>query len=1031
MVPVFRNSATRVLIAAVIFAVVELGTLPVVAAEITFNRDIRPILSDRCFLCHGPDDDDRQADLRLDVAEEAYKPLEYGTGSHVIKPGDPGQSELYLRVVSDDPDLRMPPVDSKLTLTALEKELLRLWIEQGAVYEGHWSWIAPQKAAPPHLPEDRWSRNEIDRFILSRLKQSGLEPNPPATPEKLLRRLSFDLTGLPPTLEELDQFLADPSDAAYEAAVERLLASSAFGERMAADWLDVARYSDTYGYQVDRDRFVWPWRDWVVRAFNHNLPYDEFITQQLAGDLLPNATDEQILATTFNRLHPQKVEGGSVPEEFRIEYIADRTQTFGTAFLGLTLECCRCHDHKFDPIAQKEYYQLTAFFDNIDEAGLYSYFTPAIPTPTLLLADADEKQKIAQLRATIAAEETHLEQIRASSMERFLAWNSERSAEPVTVSGEVAHLDFESVEGNNQAVPGVQGNAARLTGDDAINTQVGNFQRSQPFSVSLWINTPDVKERAVIFHRSRAWTDAGSRGYQLLIEQGKLSASLIHFWPGNAMRVRTQQSISTNQWHHVVMTYDGSSRAAGLRLSLDGELAAVDVVRDKLTKQITGGGGDNISIGERFRDKGFKNGLVDEMRVYDRELTTLEIAQLAAVNDPTARTPMEDEQLLEYYLSNVDEDYRKQLAKLQTVRQQLNSFVDGIEEIMVMQELEDRKPSYFLTRGEYDKRAEPVSPGVPQSLPPLPDVERVDRLALAQWLTSDKHPLTSRVAVNRIWQMFFVDGLVRTPEDFGSQGALPTHPELLDWLAVEFIENGWNLKQLIRQIVRSSAYRQSTQATPDQLRADPENRLLARMSSARLPAEMLRDNALFVSDLLVRKTGGPPAKPYEVEVAFKPTPRETGEGLYRRSLYTYWKRTGPAPVMMTLDAAKRDVCQVRREQTSSPLQAFVMLNGPQFVEAARQVAARVIQDSPEDDLQSLQSLFRLLTSRRPNERELAILRELLESQLQTFRADEQLARNYLSVGDAPVDESIAVTKLAAMASVANALFNYDECVIRR
>lgn len=1008
--------------------------LPLAGAErLSFNRDIRPILSDRCFLCHGPDAANREADLRLDSAEEAYKALEFGAGSHVINPGDPSQSEVYLRITSEDPELRMPPPQSKMELTAEELGRIRDWITQGAEYEGHWAFIQPVKPELPEVANQEWVKNEIDRFVLRRIEAAKQQPNHEATHEKLLRRLTFDLTGLPPTLEELDAFLADESELAYEKTIDRLLASEQFGERLATDWLDVARYSDTYGYQVDRDRSVWPWRDWVIRALNANMPYDQFITAQLAGDLLPEATDDQILATAFNRLHPQKVEGGSTPEEFRIEYIADRTQTFGTAFLGLTLECCRCHDHKFDPLAQREYYQFSAFFDNIDEAGLYSFFTPSVPTPTLQLASPAQKESLQNKRSSIDSELSELQKIQESQSAEFQKWREALDVAGLSPQGEIAHLDFETVAGPNQQVPGVVGNAAQLTGDDAIGTEVGNFKRSQPFSISLWMKTPNVKERAVVFHRSRAWTDAGSRGYQLLIEDGKLSASLIHFWPGNATRVRTQELLPVNIWQHVVVTYDGSSQAAGLRIYLNGTEAACEVVRDNLTRQITGGGGDHITIGERFRDRGFTNGAVDEFRVFDRELTSLEVAQLSQLSkNQELITEFDEQELQAYFFSNVHPASQTQLKRVEEQRESLNQLIDGLSEIMVMRELKPRKPTHVLTRGAYDAPAELVSPATPTAFLPLPECESdPNRLDLARWLTLPNHPLTARVAVNRFWQMFFGQGLVRTPEDFGSQGALPTHPDLLDWLAVDFVEHGWDTKRLVKQMVMSATYRQSTMVNQERRLADPQNRLLARASSYRLPAEMLRDNALAVSGLLVQKIGGPPAKPYEVEVSFKPTPRAKGEGLYRRSVYTYWKRTGPAPVMLTLDASKRDVCRVKREETSSPLQAFVMLNGPQFVEASRGVAQKLMLAHGTDHDLMLRNLFRMLTSRPLEPAEFKILKELFESELQLFSQSPEQTREFLRVGDLTANESLDPIQLAALTAVANALFNFDECVMKR
>ncbi|MCP4810913.1 MAG: DUF1549 domain-containing protein, partial [Planctomycetaceae bacterium] len=495
-------------------------------SQVLYNRDVRPILSNNCFKCHGPDGEARQGELRLDHAAAA-KPF--------LSPGQPTKSKLLKRILSEDADFQMPPPGSKLAITAAEKKILQRWIQQGANYQRHWSFEPILKADIPTTQKAGWPSNSIDHFVLSRLEREGLQPSPTASREQLLRRLTFDLTGLPPTLKELDGFLADDSGKAYENAVDRLLKTPAYGERMATNWLDVARYSDTYGYQVDRDRYVWPWKDWVIKAFNDNLPYDDFITWQLAGDLLPQATDQQVLATTFNRLHPQKVEGGSVPEEFRVEYVADRTQTAAMAFLGLTLECARCHDHKYDPVTQKEYYQLFSFFNNIDEAGLYAYFTSSVPTPTLLLTNDATKGKIREVETSIQAAEKQLATVAQGRDEAFDAWLQKRP-EKADIPGQVAHLHFEDFKnGANQSVPGKIAKGVKLSGDDGIGLKVGNFPRFQPFSVALWMNTPDLKERSVIFHRSRAWTDSASRGYQLLMENGHLSASLIHFWPGNAI----------------------------------------------------------------------------------------------------------------------------------------------------------------------------------------------------------------------------------------------------------------------------------------------------------------------------------------------------------------------------------------------------------------------------------------------------------------------------------------------------------------
>lgn len=998
--------------------------------SVRFNRDVRPILSENCFHCHGPDDDDRHAGLRLDLAAAATE--------WAIKPGDAEQSELILRITTEDPDLRMPPPDSERSLTAEQIETLRRWIDQGAEYEGHWAFIPPRRPSIPDLPGA--SAHPIDRFILSQLHDQGWQLAPPADRETLLRRVTFDLTGLPPTLAEIEGFLTDDSSGAYERVLDRLLARQSYGERMASDWLDAARYSDTYGYQVDRDRFVWPWRDWVVDAFNANLPYDQFITWQIAGDLLPAASREQILATTFNRLHPQKVEGGSVPEEFRMEYVADRTQTFAMALLGLTFECCRCHNHKYDPISQREYYQLSAYFDNISEAGLYSYFTEAVPTPTLTLPTDAQSEQLQRLTAEVAERSDALDRVAAERLAQTLAQASDhdlRAAAELRVQP-IKTVEFDSdPPGENRLVDGVFDNAFELTGDDPVDTDVGNFHRWQPFSIALWIHTPDVKDRAVVLHRSKAWTDAGSRGYQLLIENGRLSWSLIHFLPGNAISIQTQEPIPVGEWLHVAVTNDGSSRAAGLEIFVNGQRASTEIVRDSLTKNMTGGGGDHIRIGERMRDKGFKRGRVDRLQIFDCQLTELEVRQLAQ-RDGTlhwtsheAFDPDQRRMLAEHDLVRGDETIQQLGEQLTAARSELCQVQDAVQEIMVMREEPQRRDSYLLIRGAYDNRGERVEPGTPAVLPPVPADAPPNRLGLAQWLCDPDHPLTARVAVNRMWQLCFGRGLVRTPEDFGSQGAPPTHPELLDFLAVEFVASGWDTKAMLKRIMMSQTYQQSNRNPAAELaQRDPENRLWGRFPAYRLPAEMLRDSALAVSGRLLEQLGGPPVKPYELAASFKPSEPDTGAGLYRRSLYTYWKRTAPAPAMMTLDAAKRDVCRVERERTSSPLQAFVLMNGPQFVEAARGLAERTMARHA-DHTAAMAELFLVLTSRRATTDELQVLNDLLASQQAYFRQHPDRAKAYLQIGQAEPARDFDDGELAAMTVVASTVMNFDDSVMKR
>jgi hypothetical protein len=1022
--------------------------------EVDFNFEIRPILADKCFKCHGPDPRNRKAGLRLDTREGAFGTTD--SGSRAVVPGNLEESELVSRITSQDSTERMPPESLGRTLSPGEIDQLKRWVEQGAQWQAHWSFLPPVAASPPGVNNPVQSRNPIDRFVQARLDAEGLMPAPEAERERLIRRLSFDLTGLPPSVAEIDAFLADRAPDAFDRLVDRLLASPRFGERMAIDWLDLARYADTYGYQADVYRAMWPWRDWVVQAFNANLPYDQFVTWQLAGDLLPHATRAQILATAFNRNHRQTNEGGSIEEEFRVEYVADRTNTFATAFLGLTLECARCHSHKYDPITQTEYYQLFSFFNSIDESGLYSHFTNAVPTPTLLLTSSDLDRAIAASRERVNAAEGELDRLAGSRREEFDAWLASSSCELAATgligdfpldgldSGQVANRVEPKKPGHTsespQVVDGRVGRALRLSGENNVTLPLGNFDRYQPFSVALWLQTPDVKDRAVVLHRSMSWTDAGSRGYQLLIEDGKLSVGLIHFWPGNAIGIKSREPLPLKEWTHVAITYDGSSRASGLSLYVNGRRAPIEVVRDHLTKTITGGGNDQITIGQRFRDRGFKNGQVDEIKVFDRALTPLEAAQFC---DRATRTlPKKSAELtaelrrdlMAYYLSAVDAEYMKLLATLQELRKQHCALVEPVAEIMVMKELPAERPTYLLKRGSYDAPADRVKRGTPASLPSFTDSRSRNRLGLAQWLTDQEHPLTARVAVNRWWQALFGRGIVSTPEDFGSQGQLPSHPELLDWLARTFVESGWDTKSLVRLIVTSATYRQSSQSSPEQIARDPENIFMARGPRFRLPAEMLRDNALASGGLLVATIGGPPVKPYQPpglweEKSGLTYERDRGPGSHRRSIYTFWKRTSPPPAMLTFDATTREFCAVKRQTTATPLQALVLLNDPQYVEAARALAQRAFREGGSTLAGQITFAFRTLTGRRPSPRELFTLEALYREQTDEFRSGRSDAAKLLSIGDAPRDTSINLVNCAAMTVLAQSLLNFQEAVM--
>ncbi len=983
--------------------------------EVNFAHEVRPILSNKCFLCHGPDEETREADVRLDTAEGIEE---------AFAGGDFESSYAWERIHETDPDYLMPPPGAGKPLTAEEIETLRRWMEQGAGWAGHWSFDPPQAIEPPAL--GGWGSTPIDAFIHARQRKAGLTPAEPASKEILIRRLSFDLTGLPPTVEEVDAFLNNTDPKAYEQLVDRLLASPHYGERFASVWLDAARYSDTFGYQRDEDRFVWPWRDWVVRALNSNQPYDEFIRDQLAGDLIENPTQETRLATAFNRLHGQNSEGGSIPEEFRMEYVADRAQTVASSMLGLTMECCRCHDHKYDPLSIKDYYSLTAFFDKIDEAGLKSFFTQDSPPPTLELTTREQEERLAEQREAVEQAEEAL----AAACSGVKATPADSRVE--APSPYAAYSFEEKPKGLNKQIEGVKGSAIRFSGDDAITVaKKTQFERSQPFSVALWMRVEKEHKRAVVFHASRAALDSASRGYELMIEDDRLNAALVHYWPGNAIRVAAVDRVPHDRWVHVAVTYDGSSRADGLRLFVDGKPAETEVVRDRLDRSIVQSNTKQIDVGARFRDNGFTDGSIDEFGVYDRQLSEIEVAAIASNEQSISLEAFDDEARLEHTLLTQSDAYAAALKDLRAKRDTLVASENGLKVIMVMEDSEHGAPSYVRLRGSYDQLGEKVDPAPPSAFAPLPAAAPTNRLGLAQWLSDPENPLTARVAVNRLWQAVFGEGLVRTPEDFGAQGLPPTHPYLLDYLANTFVQSGWDQKALIKQIVVSDAYRQSTIGAPASYESDPENKLLARAPRRRWPAEMLRDNALAASGLLVDKIGGKPVRPYEVAASFKPTKPDKGEGLYRRSLYTFFKRSAPAPILTAFDAPDRSVCRVKRERTQSPMQALVLLNGPQFVEAARVLAEEALKQHATDDAAVIDRIFRSLTSQHPTEAEAAVLADLLEGQRQRFADQPERADELLGVGDRPAADGLNRAHVAATTVLAQAIMSCDKCVTRQ
>jgi mono/diheme cytochrome c family protein len=811
-------------------------------AQIDFARDIQPILADNCYACHGPDAGKRKSHLRFDLLDPKEGPFAEREGGIPIVPGHTEKSELIRRILADDPDDKMPPAKANRRLTQQQIELLKRWVEQGAKWGKHWSLVPPRRSPLPEVKDAQWARNPIDRFILARLEREGLKHSPEARKQTLIRRVTLDLTGLPPTPAEFDAFLADSSPDAYEKVVDRLLASPRYGERMVWEWLDTARYADTNGYQGDNTRTMWPWRDWAIKAMNDNMPFDQFTAKQIAGDLLPDATLEDKIATAFLRNHMINGEGGRIAEENRVDYVMDQSETVSTAWLGLTVGCARCHDHKFDPITQKDYYSLFAFFNNTPVDG----------------------------------------------------GNGSGQAKPV--------VDFTTPE---------------------------QKQKLQELNADLKKRADEVAEiEKTVFPRAENQTAAQS------------------------------------------------PKAAGV----------------------------SGNIAEALK-------LPPEKRYFS---TFGEIVQKYKESEPKYVEAMQ------------------RLIKAIEARDQFNN---GIPRVMVMEEMPKPRDAFILVKGAYDKHADKVTAGTPSSLPLLPAEAKKDRLALANWLVSPEHPLMARVTVNRYWQQFFGTGIVKTAEDFGVQGERPIHPELLDWLATEFIESRWNVKAMHRLIVTSAAYRQSSQVTPDLAERDPENRLLARASRMRLPAYMLRDQALAISGLLVEKMGGSPVKPYQPpgiweEATFGQIKyqQDHGQSLYRRSVYTFWRRiVGPTEFF---DTASRQTCTVRPSRTNTPLHALTTLNDTTYVEAARVLAQRVMTQADGSAEARVEMAYRLVLARRPTNKEMPLLLSAIDRLKGQYAADKPAALKLLSVGESQRDEKLDPVEHAAYTGLCLAILNLDEALTK-
>ena len=971
------------------------SALTVCAAEraVEFNRDVRPVLSDKCFTCHGPDAKTKNIPLRLD--QEAAAKADLGAGRRAIVEGDPDASELIRRVTTESKAKRMPPVHTGHAITPRELSVLRSWIAAGAKWEKHWSFIPPRTPALPKVSDAAWVRNPIDAFVLERLDREGLRPSAEAGKEALLRRATLDLTGLPPAPAEIDAFLADSSPRAYERAVDRLLASPRYAERMAYRWLDYARYSDTNGYQFDGERSMWRWRDWVIEAFAKNKPYDRFTLEQIAGDMLPGATTEQKVATGFNRNHRGNSEFGIIAEEYAVEYVIDRMETTSAVFMGLTMGCARCHNHKYDPISQREFYQMYAYFNNVPEHGRamkYGNSPPLIAAPT-----EEQKVQARALDAKIAAVEKWIEARADQTRREMEVWAKTAPAQSGWPIGSGREPELKKIL----------------------------YDIDDRFSVSARITAEGVPHGAVW---SRMTNTERGRGFGMYVKQGKLHVHFTSDYDDDAIRLNAKTALAAGRTYNVLLTYSGSRMAEGIHVYVDGREIEMEAELDSLYRPLGNAGKafkEPFRVGEGGGPENKFNGVVEDVAVYSRVLNGDEITALASPQPS-----------LLYFLENAAApEVREQWAKLTQLRREREALERGFPTVMVMAELPRRRPTHVLQRGQYDKPGEVVEPGVPAQLHPLPAGAPNNRLGFAQWLIAPENPLTARVAVNRFWQMMFGIGLVKTVEDFGLQGEWPSHPELLDWMATEFVRSGWDVKALLKLMVTSATYRQESKAPPELLQRDPENRLLARGARFRVPAESVRDTALAVAGLLDARIGGPSVKPYQPDGLWKELTMQDmdytqahGRDLYRRSLYTFWKRTVAPPMLANFDAANREACVVRESRTNTPLQALNLMNDVQFVEAARVFGQRMVLEGGASVEERLRYGFRLATGRVPKAAELEVLRGSLSYHLDYFAGDAKRVEQFLAQGEAPVDARVDKRELASYGSVGSLLLNLDETV---
>ena len=1026
-----------------------------VPAKIEYNRDVRPILSENCFACHGPDSASRKADLRLDKREPAIE-------AEAIVPGDVEASELVQRIITTDADEVMPPPKSKKTLTPAQKDLLRRWVASGAEYQPHWSLIAPVRPKPPAVRDEAWIKNPIDRFILAKLQERGLKPAPEADRRILARRLSLDLTGLPPDPKVVDGFVADPAPDAYEKLIERFQSSVEWGEHRGRYWLDAARYADTHGIHFDNYREMWTYREWVINAFNRNMPFDTFTIEQLAGDLLPNRTLDQQIASGFNRCNITTNEGGAIAEEYLVLYNRDRTETAAQVWLGMTAGCAVCHDHKFDPISQKEFYELAAFFNNTTQGAMDGNIKDTPPIVFVPVATDEERwttisQRLAEAKRK--AEERR-KTVRAEFDKNLAAGSAASLAVQVPAEGLKAHAPLN--EGKGSSVEWVEDGTARsidlgaeaawkpghvaeqalqVRKDDKLeNADAGDFDTSEGFSYGAWAQLSKDDLNGAVFARMDEGNDY--RGWDLWLQGVRVGAHIIHKWPEDALKIVSKNPIKAGQWNHLFVTYDGSGKLAGLSIFINGQKQETTVEASSLKGTIRTK--VPLKVAQRNRGDRINDLVIQDLRIYGRALPAEEVERLARstraawlANKPAdQRTDADKNELFAWWLPANDPESRTLARELASLQAEETAIKARGTIAHVMQERNEMATAFILFRGDYDKRKDPVKPRTPAALPPMPADLPANRLGLARWLLRPEHPLTARVTVNRFWQEVFGTGLVRTSGDFGVTGELPSHPELLDWLAVEFRETGWDVKRFFRLLLTSSAYRQSAVATAEKVEKDPSNRLLARGPRFRMDAEMVRDYALEASGLLVEKVGGPSVRPYQPEgvweaVAmigsntrdYKP---DSGEKLYRRGIYTFWKRAAPPASMDIFNAPSREVCTVRRERTNTPLQALVTLNDPQFVEAARRLAERTLKEGGTTTEDRLEFLAKRVLARPLRAEEISVVQASLHDLIDYYKDHPEDAGKLIALGESKADPALEASPLAAWTMLANELLNLDE-----